>query len=307
MRKVGLVGMVLATACNSSNANGPLSDAAADATSADASTITSGWNAPEEIGPTNCCSSPTLSTDMLELFHSAGSTAIGTDGQIYRNTRPDSSGRFSGAGEVVGPSSSGADEAGPDLSADGLEMYFTRSVAGGPQGFTTKIHRAVRSAGGTFDSGTQVLELDQAVSQFNPSVSRDGNALVWEVSDTATPFWTARKLATNRWSAPAPVQGISGDAHSPMFAPDGSTLIFDRRDIPFFPARLSGLYVATLDSTTGVYNAAVPLAEINDNFGVAYNRSDPWLSSDGKHLVFVRRQLTIEGDQSLHLMHAVHQ
>ncbi len=239
------------------------------------------------------------------MFYSRGSRANGTDGQIYQRTRPDTTSPFGLAEAVVGPSSSAADEAGPDLSEDGLTMYFSRAELGG-QEFTMKIHRATRTAGGTFDSGTQLLELDQGINQFNPSVSRDGKALVWEVADTTTPFWTSRLLPTNMWSTPAPVNGISGDAHSPMFAPDGSTLIFDRRDIPYGITRLSGIYVATLDTTSGVYNAAMPLTEINDNGVVAYQRTDPWLSSDGKHLVFNRWKLTIEGQQSPHLMHAFH-
>lgn len=301
--------ILAASACHTptpAQSDAPSSDATSVDGQADAMNAL-GWNPPEDYGQTRCVS-PTLNRDMLELF-CAGTIIDGTangDGMIFRETRPDSASWF-GTSTVVSPSNSATDEAGPDLAEDGLTLYFTREVSGGVQGPLMKIHRATRTPGGAFDAGTRILEIDQKTNQFNPSISRDGTAIVWEVHDDTTPFWTSRLLpATNTWSTPAAVLGISGSAHAPMFAQDGSTLYFSR-SAPGGTTGSSGIYAATLDPTSGVYNAAMPLQNINDDTSLAVVRTDPWISSDGQHLFFTRRPLVIEGNTTTHLMHALHQ
>jgi hypothetical protein len=200
---------------------------------AERETLSSPWQEPVNLGP-NVNSSggeiePSISSDGLELYFGSW------DDYILRVcTRTSKDAPWSSPAKIGPPVGSiedfppvGANDAwGPDISADGLSLYFASTRAGGYGSgdiFVTTRHSAKDSWGEPMNLGSNV---NSAGNEWSPSISDDGLTLIF--SRGLQSIWaTTRKSINDDWE-PAVRLGISGPGmfFSPAISPDGSTLYF---------------------------------------------------------------------------------
>jgi len=200
---------------------------------AERETLNSPWQEPVNLGA-NVNSSggeiePSISSDGLELYFGSW------DDYILRVcTRPSKDAPWSNPVKVGPPVGSyednppiGSNDAyGPDISADGLSLYFASSRVNGHGSYDIWV--ATRPTTG--DPWTEPVNLGPNVNsgsyEWAPSISTDGRTLVF--SRGLQSIWaTTRKSVDDEWG-PAVQLGISGPGYffSPALSPDSSTLYF---------------------------------------------------------------------------------
>lgn len=133
------------------------------------STTSDAWSDPVPVAyvdTSNTESSPWISPDGLVLYY-ASKLANGT-ADIVRTSRS-SRGAYFSAPVALASLDTGANEYGPTLSDDGLEIYFASDRTG-----TTLIYRATRaSASADFSAPTAVTELNDGAAQVPSWLSPD--------------------------------------------------------------------------------------------------------------------------------------
>ena len=228
---------------------------------------------------------PTLTADELELYFSSNPN---TDWDIWLVQRARSTAPWVAPVKVEELSSTSLDET-PEVSADGLTIYLASERPGGK--FAGEhlwvSHRATRTAG--WDSPTQVTELagvDRS-AEISPSLQRDQLMMVFASQQTGVDNWdlyiTTRQSTADPWGPPTALPTLN----SPQFDWDpavyrgGNSIVFaSRRSNP-----LNSLFHATRGSAGGPFSPPQEATEFN----VLGNAGDPWLSDDGKHIVFDMR------------------
>ncbi len=200
---------------------------------AERETLNSPWQEPVNLGP-NVNSSggaiePSISGDGLELY-------FGTwDDYILRVcTRPSKDAPWGSPVKMAPPVGStepameigSNDSWGPDISADGLSLYFASSRTGGYGG--DDIWVATRATTG--DPWTVPINLgpnvNSGATDWSPSISTDGLTLVFS-RGFGSILATTRRSIDDDWD-PAVRLEISGPGNffAPALSPDGSTLYF---------------------------------------------------------------------------------
>jgi len=192
------------------------------------------WQEPVNLGP-NVNSpagelEPSISSDGLELY--LGSWA---DYILRVCTRP-SRGAPWGSPVKIGPPVGSIEPAmeigsndawGPDISADGLWLYFASTRVGGYG--SGDIWVATRAT--TNDPWTEPVNLGPNVnssgSEWAPSISTDGLTLVFS-SGLSMIRATTRKSIDDEWEPSVHItfRTRSGNFFSPSLSPDNSTLYF---------------------------------------------------------------------------------
>lgn len=224
---------------------------------------------------------PTLTADRLELYYNSA-------GDIYRATRASVTDPW-GAGSVVTQLSGGSGETTPEVSNDGLTMFIASDRAGagvcGDQDLWVAI-RADRSA--NWNPPTHVPELCSAMSDTGATLSGDQLTIAFASHRTgslglADMYVATRTTTASTWSNPLPITGLNTsftDA-DPVLSPDGLTLyFFSNRNGPVH------LFVATRASasTPAEFGTPLQIGELDSTGG----ESDPWVSPDGRTIVFER-------------------
>ncbi len=203
-------------------------------------TLNSPWQEPVNLGP-NVNSSggeiePSISSDGLELY-------FGTwDDYIVRVcTRPSKDAPWSSPVKLDPPVGStedyppeGADDSwGPDISADGLSLYFNSTRVGGyGTGSKSNIWMATRATKDNPWSGPVNLgaNVNGSGGAWAPSISTDGLTLVF-CRGLSNIWATTRKSVDDDWG-PAVKLGFNPPAgqwnqfFAPALSPDGSALCF---------------------------------------------------------------------------------
>jgi Tol biopolymer transport system component len=120
--------------------------------------------------------SPTLSTDELEMFYTQDVNVSAAD--IGRAVRSSTADAWTDLGPVPELNTS-AVVGWPSLSADGLSIYIENDVPDG------EIYVATRAAiGAPFGAAVPVTEIDAIPTNGDPEISRDGTTLIFD-SDRA--------------------------------------------------------------------------------------------------------------------------
>ncbi len=187
-------------------------------------TINDPWQEPVNLGP-NVNSSgsevePSISGDGLELYFGCWD-----DYTMRVCTRPSKDAPW-GSPVKIGPPI-GYDAYRPDISADGLSLYFASMRSGGYGGddiWVTKRSKRDDPWGEPVNLGTNV---NSSGDDFCPSISTDGQTLVF--SRGYRNVWaTTRKSINDDWG-PAVDLGFPAPAnlYGPAISPDGSTIYFD--------------------------------------------------------------------------------
>ncbi|MHC4192428.1 MAG: ankyrin repeat domain-containing protein, partial [Planctomycetota bacterium] len=200
------------------------------------------WRRPVNLGPPINTEAfegaPCLSADGLELYFMSNRSGGGYDLWVSkRATRKDTWATPVNLGPNV---NSSADENGPSISADGLELYFSDHIGGDarPGGRGGRDIWVTRRKSKNEPWGTAVNlgpPINTWAHEASPSISRDELSLYF-VSEHrlgnfgSTDIWVAKRKSKNEpWGPPTNLGPIVNSVHSeynPDISSDGSTLYF---------------------------------------------------------------------------------
>lgn len=190
--------------------------------------------------------------------------------------------------EPVANINSDYDDGGPEISSDGLALYFQSNRAGGEGGFDIYVAQRANTtdAWGTpkqLGPGT----INTNANEVGSSIAADGLTLIFS-ADRTTPnaydlYIATRTSVADDWGTAVRMGSIINtefDEGGPSLSSDGLTLFFhsDRKG----GRGLSDIYMATRSVPTGPWDSVANLATINSTaFDVA-----PEISQDGLTLYF---------------------
>ena len=202
---------------------GPNGFGSGDIYMAERETLHSPWQEPVNLGSnvnsSACEIEPSISSDGLELYFGSWD-----DWYIRVCKRPSQDAPWSSPVKIGPPI--GYDAYGPDISADGLSLYFTSKRGGGYGGHDIWVTRRAT----TIDPWTEPVNLgpnvNSGATDWSPSMSTDGLTLVFS-RGFGSICATTRKSIDDDWE-PAVRLEISGPGNffSPALLPDSSTLYF---------------------------------------------------------------------------------
>jgi Tol biopolymer transport system component len=240
------------------------------------------WSAPLELTEVNSAAQdtdPSISTDGLELFFASYRTGVGSS-DLWHTTRPSLTAPFAPPALVV-ELATVAEESAPEISGDGLTLYFRRA---------NDIFRATRATK-TSPFGIAVMdaELSSAVRDTNPAISDNGLFASVTLEPTATErelYLFTRASTTAPWGVPRQLTELSTPLveSAASLSNDGLQLWF-HSDRNTGPGGATDLFLATRASVATLFVAA-PVVELN----TAAIESDPSLTGDLRMIVFERDQ-----------------
>lgn len=256
---------------------GPGSDVARDGDpDADTTADAPGpWSTPTPIVSLGGADDATMTGDLLELYFNASN-------DIYGMTRATSSSPWSMPTLIVELSSSSG-ETTPEITADGLVMVISSDRAGGLGGTELWMStRATRSA--AWGAPSVMTGLNWSGADASGVMSTDRLAIVVtsdRVLGTMSDIYLSERAAVGAaWSTPTPTTALNTPSH------EGSAFLGGNKLLLCFDTNRTGdhdLYCAERASTSAPFGAPQPLpAPINGTS----NEEDPWLSPDGRHIVF---------------------
>ncbi|MCG8649313.1 MAG: hypothetical protein MI861_05750, partial [Pirellulales bacterium] len=181
----------------------------------------------------------------------------------------------------LGPTiNSEANDQSPELSADGLSLYFASDRAGGDSDlwFSTR-----QSVDAQWSKPRQVPGVNSPGTDLEPALSADGLTLLFASArppkNGSFDIWMCRRPTTSAaWSKPVHLDSALNSADwqgSPCFSADeiGSVLIFHS---------VAGLRISTRSSRDALFATAEPL----QGGKPLQNAYAPFLSADGQTLYF---------------------
>lgn len=230
-----LTGDQLEIVFNSDRAGGV---GAGDMWTASRPSLTSGWTGVTNLSTLNTAgddATPALSRDGLTLFW----TAAGSKGMkdIFMATRPSRTAAWSAAQELTAISTTG-DDAGPFLSADGLELYFASDAPGNDNLYVAR--RTTTTA--AFTTAAQITELNTTSPDHEPWVNGTKSFLVWTSTRVSgnDDLWMARRAdASATWGTATPITELNtaSTESDPWLSPDETTIYFARGTDIFMASR----------------------------------------------------------------------
>lgn len=218
---------------------------------------------------------PSLTADLLEIYFDA-------DGDIWTATRatPDSPWQTPA---VVAELVTLANLTSPEVSPDGLTLFISARAGGSLDIFVAT--RPGRDA--AWSSPVPVAELNSARADVASVVNRDRTHVVL-CTDRGVPgdddiYLATRVDVEDLWTTPVPVTEVNsnGDDCSPFLDADGLALYFERqRD----ENDDYDLFATTRPTVADPFEPPVRI----DELATAEDERDPWVSPDGRYMVFSR-------------------
>ena len=224
---------------------------------------------------------PTLTGDMLEIYFSSLRPGGAGGDDVWTASRPTLTAPWSAPVEVAVINTAG-DEITPEVSADGLSLYFTRRFDG-------DIHRCIRaSRAEPWPAPSRVDELSTRDFEASPAVDNSDTLLVFDSRRPGgTPgvsnLWMSTRAAPGSpWGVPEFMPEVSSPAHDtePFLSFGGLHLFLTSARAGTLGS--SDMYVATHDSLADPFGAPLPVTSIN----TTSREDDAWLSPDGRTLFF---------------------
>ena len=220
----------------------------------------------------NDCEDPSLTGDALELYAECG-------GVINVATRPSVTSGWSAMAVVPGLDTSNS-ESTPEITPDGLIMFFSRDGAGdGDDVFMTT--RTTRQAG--WGPPVYIDDLTGTSDDIAATPSTDGLTIVMASNRDGATFdlYTATRAAitSNSWSGPVRIAELSTaqQENEPMLSGDKLTIYFSA-----LRAGSYDLFYATRANATAPFGPEVQMSETYSTS----NDNDAWISPDGRRFVF---------------------
>jgi hypothetical protein len=230
--------------------------------------VTPQWHTPNPLGFSNV-DDPTLTGNMLDLWFEQG-------GDIYHASRLSIFSGFGMANKVNEISTTMA-ETTPEVSTNGLSMTLARSNGNNNDlyittwdgnGWTTPIPLT--------DLNTPDHEQAATISDDRAMLAMTRNA----PAGSADIYVSTRNSPSDPWSNPVVETELNSNVH------DGSVFLSGNKLTVCFDSQRASLqndiYCATRASATVPFDPPAPLTEVNS----ALSDQDPWLSPDGKVIVF---------------------
>ncbi|HJX62353.1 MAG TPA: hypothetical protein VJ860_00200 [Polyangia bacterium] len=271
-------------------------DDAADADGSDAGAVAETWVpfgaiglhpafADVCVGGVGLCAQadPTLTADELELYFTSNPNS---DYDIWLVKRESGTAPWGTPARVDQLSSTSLDET-PEVSADGLTIYLASERPGGvtPGRRLWVSHRAKRTD--LWQPPTPVTDFTTGGDQdTSPSLQR--NQLMMAFASLRGGDWelyaTTRQSTADKWGPPKALTTLNSTLFDwdPAVYRGGNSIVFASRR----SNALNSLFHATRASAADSFSAPQQATE----FDFLSNAGDPWLSDDGKHIVFDSRQ-----------------
>lgn len=242
-------------------------DAAVDASAVPIDALAFATPTAVTTGAGNLDTEPTATANLLELF-------FHRNGAIFRVGRNMPTGSWS-LPTVESSLNTPDVEDGPDISGDGMTLFFIRNTTS-----QRDIWTSTRPSGQLWMSPIPIYELDPGGNSAAPARSRDGTMVVFERLDEPFPLWFSTIAPPNPWVMPRALTEFADGpmrAHSPMLSTDKLTIYFHASN-----GTNLDLYEAHRASITDPFGPPTPLPGVNTDA----DERDPWVSSDGKELFF---------------------
>jgi hypothetical protein len=257
------------------------------------------YDLPVNVGPlintANFEGGPSLSQDGLTLlFGAARPNSLGQlDEDIYIATRETTSESFGPPGNLGAPVNSlGFGDYSPELSADGLTLYFSSSRPGG----LGQADLYVTTRESTEDPWEPPQNLGPNINSPHfdgqPSISANGNTLYWDSDrlDGLGDFdlWVATRDAVGEGFAPADNMGPTVNTPGPDFGP-----AISRNDRRLFfssgrPGNVGQIDIWVVERTKNRKRAGPWSTPINvDTLNSPFFQAMPTFSRNGKEVCFM--------------------
>jgi Tol biopolymer transport system component len=272
-------------------ANACVLTAMASAGAADAAVIfSSPTNLAGDVNSSFADFSPSISADGLTLYFVSTRPAFPGDisgqGNIWRVSRATLLDSF-GPASLVANVNSADDESGPNISTDGLTLYFSSSRPGGFGEYD--LYSATRpDLLDDFGPATNLgASLNSTFIEGSPHISADGLTLYF--ASTRPGFgvrdlWVATRLSTSDPFGPplnmGPVVNSTSAEHGPSVSSDGLTMFFQSER----PGGIGGvdLWYTTRSSLSDPFGTPLLVPTVNSLF----DDVSPNVSFDGGVLLF---------------------
>ncbi len=240
---------------------------------------TARWSDPVDIGQPIGFSDPSITEDGTELFTSDAS------GMLFVSVLQ--GGAFGLPMPIVLLNSSFTSN--PQISADGLTLYFSSTRPGGAGGNDIwQSTRATRSS--PWMPPANVTPLNTTTDDTGGATTADARFMVL-ASNHGTPrvdvFASTFNASSNSWLAPVQIPGInntlSNTAH-PCLDGTGTKLVFASDRTGDYD-----IWIATRPSRADPFGAPIRIDAVNS----PEDEADPCLSTDGNTLYFARGTVTM--------------
>jgi hypothetical protein len=279
--------LILLTGCNAKIADG-MGDAGVDSAigdgRGDSMMALGSWGLPSPVDITPVGDDdPSATADLLELYFNRSS-------DIYVTKRATTTDAWSMPVAVM-ELNSGDNETTPEVSYDGLTIYFASNRAGGLGG--NDIWMSTRQARtDVWKPPAHVPELSSTAADGAPTLADPMIIMIDSdrAGDTALDILVAQRSSpTEAFSPPQLVTQLNTTSSegNPMLSADQLTVYFD--------SNRTGdgeLFVATRATVTAAFGMAARIMELS----TADAESDPWISPDSRTMLFTSNR---DGTQRL--------
>lgn len=258
------------------------------------------FGAPVNLGPvvnsTSQDSTPSISSDGLTLYFFSDRPGGEGGWDLWSTTRASLGDPWGAPVNLGTPLNSGQSEASPNISTDGLSLYFERGVS------SRDIWVATRgSLADPWSSPTALAAVNSSSLDTDPNISSDGLALYFGSDrpggDGRDIYVSTRPSTSDPWGAPVNVgSAINGPSleDGASISTDGLSLFFmsDRDD----PGSSFDLFVSERATTASDWGSAT---KVNISLPAKITDSAPDISFDGAILYFASTRPGGEGSLDL--------
>jgi len=235
------------------------------------------------LSSTSSDGTPTLTADLLDVYFK--STRAGGMGMqdLWHAHRTSVTAAWSVAAPVTELNTIAGD-ASPEISGDGLTLWFSSNRPGGLGDYD--IYVATRTARDQpFGTPAIVTELSSAALDEGLLVLPSGLVAYFHSARSGinTIYRTTRTSTSDPWSAPTVVAELAafGDNANPWVSPDDCTMYFASNHAGGFGKH--DLFVATRGVPGAPFGTPQPLTSLDS----ASDDEDPWLSADQQTILIV--------------------
>jgi len=224
---------------------------------------------------------PSMTFEELELYFTSATAGL-NDIWVARRTLPTDPW---GAGTLVTELSSPQNDEDPEVSVDGLIMFFSSDRGGAGK----RLHVSRRRTRDTpWEQPAPVNGLGASALDQAPAVDRAQLYLVFASQRGAAPaahlYAATRPDASAAWQSAGELTALSSTAldTDPALFAEGRGLVFASRRTA--PGVTTDLFQTARPDVSSPFAARVdPISELN----TGSSEEDPWISQDGRHILFV--------------------
>jgi hypothetical protein len=263
-----------------------LGDAKTDATIPAACTVTKDFSAPQPLTSINTPEqegSAHFTEDELTIFFDAQRGGAKFD--LYTATRASLGAPFGASTPIPGAVNTALDEFSPNVTTDGLTIFFERQDATG----VSRLMVSTRVVGGMFGAGVAMGNLDSNSYTANPFV-RGAGAEIYYVSDTGTltpiNIYRGKRQPDGTYAgtvlANVNANVLEIEPFAPVVSKDGLTLYFaSDQTVAGFMGH--NIYVAKRATTALDFGVPALVPNVNGDA----DEQPSWISGDGCRLYIV--------------------